>query len=82
MAQDTRDIFIKILLVIVGLLGGFGLSQITVAGQVQIHTQAITDLKVSNDRIFERLNTLVEQNTAVITQNTSIIQLYIGSVKK
>ena len=80
--HDPKDIFIKILLVVVGLLGGFGLSQMTIAGQVQVNTNDIANLKVSNDRMFTRLNTLLEQNSTIINQNTNIVQLFIGSTKK
>lgn len=77
-----KDTFIKILLVLVGLLAGFGFSQIAVVGRVAVHEQAISDLKTSQDRLFARLNTLVDQNSAIVNQNTNLIQLYLGSFKK
>jgi hypothetical protein len=79
---NSKDIFIKILLVLVGLLAGFGFSQITVAGQVQVHSVEIANLKEDDQQALSLINILISQNTAIVNQNTSIVQLFIGNAKK
>lgn len=89
MAETSKSIVQIVIAFLLGALLTLVISYALVGSRLSIVETKIEDQNTTNmtfvsadNRLSERLNNLIEQNTAVINQNTNIIQLYIGKINK